>query len=73
MTVLAVTSLVIDMFVTFCCDVTLILTLEFVELQNLKLANPYVTYNLAIVNVGIYLKIEACDGELHMQTYLILA
>ena len=40
MTVLVVASLVIDMFVTFCCDVTVILTLEFVELQNIKLANP---------------------------------
>jgi len=40
MTVFAMTSLVIDMYVTFCCNVTLILTLEFVELQNIKLANP---------------------------------
>lgn len=32
--------LVIDFFVTFCCDATLVLTLEFVELQNIKLANP---------------------------------
>jgi len=40
MTVLAVTSQVIEMFATFCCDVTVILTLELVKLRNMKFANP---------------------------------